>query len=44
VNSLPAMIAMIAMPALVHNLTLVTHNTIDFQAVAGLQLVDWLDP
>ena len=36
--------AMIAATALVHNLTLVTHNTADFQSVAGLQFIDWLDP
>lgn len=41
---MPDMDAMIAATALFHNLTLVTHNTIDFQSVAGLQLIDWLDP
>lgn len=41
---IPDMDAMIAATALVHNLTLVTHNTTDFQSIAGLQLVDWLDP
>lgn len=35
---------MIASVALVHNLTLVTHNTADFAAVPGLRLVDWLTP
>ena len=30
--------------ALVHNLTLVTHNTADFQNIPGLRLVDWLTP
>jgi tRNA(fMet)-specific endonuclease VapC len=33
---------MIAAVALVHDLTLVTHNTADFQRVPGLRLVDWL--
>lgn len=41
---MPDMDAMIAATALVHDMTLVTHNTIDFQSVAGLQFVDWLDP
>lgn len=35
---------MIAAVALVHNLTLVTHNTADFQPIPGLRLVDWLVP
>ncbi len=35
---------MIAAVALVHDLTLVTHNTVDFQNVPGLRLVDWLTP
>jgi tRNA(fMet)-specific endonuclease VapC len=30
--------------ALVHNLTLVTHNSVDFQDVPGLRLDDWLTP
>lgn len=34
----------IAATAVVHNFTLVTHNTRDFQTVAGLHLVDWLVP
>ncbi len=33
---------MIASVAIVHNLTLVTHNTSDFQSIAGLRLADWL--
>jgi len=33
---------MIASVALVHDLTLVTHNTADFQRVPGIRLVDWL--
>jgi tRNA(fMet)-specific endonuclease VapC len=35
---------MIAAVALVHNLTLVTHNTADFQKIPGLRLDDWLIP
>ncbi len=35
---------MIASAALVHNLTLVTHNTADFQSIPGLRLDDWLAP
>ncbi len=35
---------MIASVALVHDLTLVTHNTADFQNVPGLRLDDWLAP
>jgi tRNA(fMet)-specific endonuclease VapC len=35
---------MIASTALVHNLTLVTHNTSDYQNVPGLRLDDWLVP
>jgi tRNA(fMet)-specific endonuclease VapC len=30
--------------ALVHNLTLVTHNTADYQNIPGLRLDDWLIP
>jgi tRNA(fMet)-specific endonuclease VapC len=33
---------MIAAVALVHDLTLVTHNTADFQQVPDLRLADWL--
>jgi len=33
---------MIASTALVHDLTLVTHNTQDFKNVPGLRLEDWL--
>jgi predicted nucleic acid-binding protein len=36
--------AMIAAVALVHNLTLVTHNTSHFQNIPGLRLEDWLAP
>jgi tRNA(fMet)-specific endonuclease VapC len=35
---------MIASVALVHDLTLVTHNTADFQSIPGLRLDDWLKP
>jgi hypothetical protein len=35
---------MIAAVALVHNLTLVTHNTADYQNIPGLRLDDWLTP
>jgi tRNA(fMet)-specific endonuclease VapC len=35
---------MIAAVALAHNLTLVTHNTADYQHVPGLLLDDWLTP
>jgi tRNA(fMet)-specific endonuclease VapC len=35
---------MIASTALVHNLTLVTHNTADYQHIPGLRLDDWLVP
>jgi tRNA(fMet)-specific endonuclease VapC len=34
--------AMIAAVALVHNLTLVTHNTSHFQSIPGLRLEDWV--
>ena len=30
--------------ALVHNLTLVTHNTVDYQNITGLRLEDWMVP
>lgn len=40
----PSADLMIAATALVHNLTLVTHNTVDFQCVPGLRLEDWLIP
>lgn len=35
---------MIAAVALVHSLTLVTHNTADFQHIPGLPVDDWLVP
>jgi tRNA(fMet)-specific endonuclease VapC len=34
---------MIASTALVHDLTLVTHNTQDFKNIPGLRLEDWLE-
>lgn len=33
-----------AATALEHNLTVATHNTVDYQNVTGLRLVDWLVP
>jgi tRNA(fMet)-specific endonuclease VapC len=35
---------LIASVALVHDLTVVTHNTQDFQNIPGLRLEDWLAP
>ena len=35
---------MIAAIALANDLTLVTHNTSEFNRVIGLKLVDWHDP
>lgn len=40
--SVPTADLMIASAALVHGLTLVTHNTADFQSIPGLRLDDWL--
>jgi tRNA(fMet)-specific endonuclease VapC len=42
--SVPTTDLLIASAALVHNLTLVTHNTTDFQRIPGLRLDDWLIP
>jgi tRNA(fMet)-specific endonuclease VapC len=42
--SVPTADLMIASVALVHDLTLVTHNTADFRNIPGLRLVDWLMP
>jgi tRNA(fMet)-specific endonuclease VapC len=42
--SVPTADLMIASVALVHNLTLVTNNTADFQNIPGLRLDDWLTP
>jgi predicted nucleic acid-binding protein len=35
---------MIASAAIVHDLTLVTHNTADYIQIPGLRLDDWLTP
>ena len=35
---------MIAATALVHNLTVVTHNVQDYADVPGLSIADWLVP
>jgi tRNA(fMet)-specific endonuclease VapC len=42
--SVPAVDLMIGSVALVHDLTLVTHNTADFQNIPGIRLEDWLLP
>jgi tRNA(fMet)-specific endonuclease VapC len=42
--SVPTTDLMIASAALVHNLTLVTHNTADYHKIPGLRLDDWLIP
>lgn len=42
--SVPTTDLMIASAALVHDLTLVTHNTADFRNIPGLRLDDWLRP
>ena len=42
--SVSRMDLMIAAIALVHNLTLVTHNTADYRHVPGIRLDDWLVP
>ena len=42
--SVSTMDLLIAAVALVHDLTLVTHNTADFRNVPGLRLEDWLVP
>lgn len=42
--SVPTTDLMIASVALVHDLTLVTHNTADYRHVPGLRLEDWLAP
>jgi tRNA(fMet)-specific endonuclease VapC len=41
---IPTADLMIASTALVHNLTVVTHNSGDYQNIAGLRVVDWLVP
>ena len=40
----PAVDLMIASVALVHDLTLVTHNVTDFRFVPNLRIEDWLTP
>ena len=40
----PGLDLLIASTALVHNLTLVSHNTQDFHGVPGLGIADWLSP
>jgi tRNA(fMet)-specific endonuclease VapC len=40
----PEMDLLIASTALVHNLTVVTHNTQDYANIPGLNLDDWLVP
>jgi tRNA(fMet)-specific endonuclease VapC len=40
----PEMDLLIASTALVHNLTVVTHNTQDYASIPGLNLKDWLVP
>ena len=40
----PSMDLLIASTALVHGLTVVTHNTKHFSQVPGLHLADWLAP
>jgi tRNA(fMet)-specific endonuclease VapC len=42
--SVSRMDLLIASVALIHNLTLVTHNTADYRNVPGLRLDDWLIP
>jgi tRNA(fMet)-specific endonuclease VapC len=42
--TVPVADLMIASVALVHNLTLVTHNTVDYKDIPGLRLDDWLIP
>lgn len=40
----PSVDLLIASVALVYDLTLVTHNTGDFERIPGLRLEDWLTP
>lgn len=42
--SVSRMDLLIASVALVHDLTLVTHNTVDYKNIPGLRLADWLMP
>ncbi len=41
-TTIPVMDLMIASVALMHDLTLVTHNTADFKGIPDLRLDDWL--
>ena len=41
---IPVADLMIASVALVHDLTLVTHNIADYRSIPGLRLEDWLTP
>jgi tRNA(fMet)-specific endonuclease VapC len=41
--AVPTTDLMIATAALLYDLTLVTHNVLDFQNIPGLRLVDWLN-
>ena len=43
-QSVPELDLLIASTALVHNLTVVTHNTQDYANIPGLNLEDWLVP
>src|SRR6266404_3038822 len=40
----PSVDLLIASVALVYDLTMVTHNTVDFENIPGLRLDDWLTP
>jgi len=42
--SVPTTDLMIGSAALVHDLTLVTHNTADFRSIPNLRIDDWLQP
>jgi tRNA(fMet)-specific endonuclease VapC len=42
--SVPTIDLMIASAAIVHDLTLVTHNSADFRNIPNLRMVDWLRP
>jgi tRNA(fMet)-specific endonuclease VapC len=40
----PDMDLLIAATAVAHNLTVVTHNTVDFAGIPGVRTIDWLAP